>query len=62
MFVIIDDRNTPAEHVTDQDGADKAYLEFVEAGFALSPPKCTSCDTVLVRGDEEVTIRYQSES
>lgn len=60
MFVIIDHRDTPPEQVTDQKGADDAWLRFVEEGFALSPSRCTSRDTVLVRGDEEVTIRYQS--
>ncbi len=61
MFTITDPRNTPAERVTDRDGADAAWLELTDEGFVLEPSLRTSSDTVLVRGDERVTITYNSE-
>jgi hypothetical protein len=60
MFTITDARATPASHETDRDGADAAYLRFVEEGFVLDPGLCNSSDTVLVRADEQVTITYSS--
>lgn len=61
MFTIIDPRNTPAAQETDGDGADAAYVRFtVDEGFVLNPELCGSADTVLVRGTEQVTIRYSS--
>lgn len=59
MFTIIDHRNDPAVQETDREGADAAYVRFtVEEGFALEPSMGESRDTVLVRGDEQVIIRY----
>jgi hypothetical protein len=58
MFTITDQRTTPASHQTDRDGADAAYLRFVDEGFVRDPERCTFSDMVLVRGGEHVTIAY----
>lgn len=58
MFIVTDTRTTPASLETDRDGADAAWLRFVEEGFVFEPGLRTTCDSVLVRGDERVTITY----
>ncbi len=60
MFTITEGSGTaPAQ--TDRDGADAAYLRFVEQGFVVDPELCTSRDTVLVRGEEQVSITYSTD-
>lgn len=58
MFTVTDRRHDPATQETDRDGADAAYLRFVEEGFRLDPELCNTTDTVLVRGEEQVRISY----